>query len=408
MSDNYKTLYIRDNTGAICLKQLTAHGIYEGDSLRINLNGSWLDMSGTLSSLQIDSVDVSPSPTNKVVKLAVGKAHNPISVTLAQLNASASDVTYVTSVGGVVLPQSIYDGQLVEVSNVQFSYTNTGLFIPLNAAAAGIVYTTQPIFDCGAFNTIGLSLYVGTADFLYKNVPNTKSGSIIGAISFYNNLVQITPRSYNDLNFTQPRCGVDTLTANFVNCISGVTGTNFVTSVPGWSDINYKGYNYWIGTGASAPGFPSVTNQYGSAGVSGNVAWLISPPIQNSPTKNLNFKTATDTNTLFSTHPRQLSIWISTDFNGTNIGGPNHVNAHPATWTEITSAFPGIQNGSDTITPFNFTYANSNPVTLSSIPSVANILNGYTGTFYIGFRYVGQLATDSIQTYAIDNVIIKD
>src|ERR1700744_6572544 len=37
MTDNYKTLFIRDNTGSISLKQLTAHGIYEGDSLRINL-----------------------------------------------------------------------------------------------------------------------------------------------------------------------------------------------------------------------------------------------------------------------------------------------------------------------------------------------------------------------------------
>jgi len=407
MTDNYKTLYIRDNTGAICLKQLTAHGIYEGDSLRINLNGSWLDISGTLSSLQIDSVDVSPSPTNKVVKLAVGKEHHPINVTLAQLNAAASDVTYVTSVGSVVIPKSIYDGQLVEIDDVQFSFTDASYYIPLNAAAAGLVYTTHPIYDCGAFNTIGLSLYVGTADFLYKNVPNTKSGSIIGAISFYNNLVQITPRSYNDVNFTQARCGADTMTANFVNCISGVTGTSFAAAVPGWSDINYKGYNYWIGTGASAPGFPSVTNQYGSPGVSGNIAWLISPPIQNSPTKNLSFKTATDTNTMVSTHPRQLSVWISTDFNGTNIGGTVHPCPHPATWTEITSAFPNIQDGSTT-TPFSFSLANPTPVTLSSIPSVANILNGYTGTFYIGFRYVGQLTTDSIQTYAIDNVIIKN
>ncbi len=44
MTDNYKTLYLRDNTGCISLRQLTAHGVYPGDSLRINLNGSWLDL----------------------------------------------------------------------------------------------------------------------------------------------------------------------------------------------------------------------------------------------------------------------------------------------------------------------------------------------------------------------------
>jgi hypothetical protein len=409
MTDNYKTLYIRDNTGAICLKQLTAHGIYEGDSIRINLNGSWLDMSGSLSSLQIDSVDVSSSPTNKVVKIAVGKEHSPITVTIAQLTSAATTTTYVTPTGSVVLPQSMYDGQLVQINNVQFSYGDNGLFIPLNAGSTGLVYTTHPIYDCGAFNTIGLSLYVGTSDFLYKNVPNTKSGSIIGAISFYNNAVQITPRSFVDLTFTQDRCGVDTLTENFVNCISGVTGTTFAAAVPGWYDINYKGYNYWVGNGASAPGFPVASNQFGSAGVSGNVMWLISPPIQNSPTKNLSFRTGTAYPT--ATTPRQLSVWISTDFNGTNIGGPNHANPHPAaaTWTEITSAFPNIENGSSA-TAYYFTDALTGtqargPVTLSS---AASILNGYTGTFYIGFRYVGNLATDSTQTFAINNVVIKN
>ncbi|HXU28260.1 MAG TPA: DUF5689 domain-containing protein, partial [Bacteroidia bacterium] len=167
MTDNYKTLYIRDNTGAISLRQLTAHGIYEGDSLRINLNGSWLDMSGTLSSLQIDSVDVSPSPTNKVVKIAVGKEHNPVVVTLSQLNSSASNTIYSTPTGSVNLPLSVYDGQLVQVNDVQFAYTDT-FYIPLNTTAT---YTTHAIYDCGALNTIALSLYTGTADFLYKYVP---------------------------------------------------------------------------------------------------------------------------------------------------------------------------------------------------------------------------------------------
>jgi len=414
MTDNYKTLYIRDNTGAISLKQLTAHGIYEGDSLRINLNGSWLDMSGSLSSLQIDSVDVSSSPTNKVVKLAVGVQHNPVNVSIAQLNASASDITYSTPTGSVVLPQSMYDGELVQINDVQFSYTDNGLYIPLNASSAGLVYTTHAIYDCGGLNTIALSLYVGTTDFVNKPIPNTKSGSMIGAISFYNNLVQLTPRSYIDVNLTQPRCGIDTLTENFVNCVSGVSGTSFAAAVPGWYDINYSGYNYWTGNGASSPGFPSATNQYGTAGVSGNVIWLISPPIQNSPTKNLSFKTATAYPVI--PYPQQLSVWISTDFNGINIGGHNHpltTGQTQATWKEITSGFPNIQNGS-AATAFYFTDANSgtqivSPVTLSNITVAGgNPLVGYTGTFYIGFKYVGNLATDSTQTFAIDNVVIKD
>ncbi|HTA61382.1 MAG TPA: DUF5689 domain-containing protein [Bacteroidia bacterium] len=401
MTDNYKTLYIRDNTGAIALRQLTAHGIYEGDSLRINLKGSWLDMSGTLSSLQIDSVDVSSSPNNKVVKIAVGKEHSPMNVTLLQLNSAASDITYTTPTGSVVLPQSIYDGQLVEIDNVQFAYTDNSLFIPANAINTGLVYSTHAIYDCGALNTIGLSLYTGTADFLYKSVPNTKSGSIIGAISFYNNVVQITPRSYSDLKFTQDRCGVDTLTANFVNCTGGVTGSTFATAVPGWYDINYKGYNYWTGNGSNPPGgYPSATSYGGQGGPSGNVMWLISPPVQNNPTKNLNFQTAVSFAT--STHPQQLSVWVSTNFNSINIGGPNHpltTGQTQATWTEITSAFPNIVNSLPANT---FAFASPTPVMLSNyLPA------GYTGTFYIGFRYVGN-QIDSTQTFAINNVVIKN
>ncbi|HXU28227.1 MAG TPA: hypothetical protein VN698_13430, partial [Bacteroidia bacterium] len=72
-----------------------------------------------------------------------------------------------------------------------------------------------------------------------------------------------------------------------------------------------------------------------------------------------------------------------------------------------------IQNGTQS-TPFYFTDAVSgnqtiNPVMLSNITTNGpNPLVGYTGAFYIGFRYVGNLATDSITTYAIDNVVIKN
>ncbi len=394
MTDNYKTLYIRDNSGAISLRQLTAHGIFEGDSLRINLNGSTLDLSGVASSLQIDSVDVSSSPTNKIVKLAVGKQHPPINVSVLQLNNSASSTTFVTPTGTVVAPQSMYDGQLVQVNGVQFAYTDSTLFIPLNNPP---LYLNHALYDCGNINTINMSLYSGTYDFLYQKVPHTKSGSIIAAVTFYNGALQLTPRSFADINLTQPRCGVDTLTQNFASCIAS---SNFATALPGWYNVAEVGSLIWTGNGSFPGGYPAASNYQGQTR---NVMWLVSPPIQNSPTKNVNFQWSLNPYTS-SAKPRQLSVLISTNFNGININGLG-----AAHWTDVTSLFstlspwipPGINN--------YFFNANTNPVNLNSSAISNNPLAGYTGTFYIGFRYMGNNnSADSIQTFAIDNFALKN
>jgi hypothetical protein len=91
-----------------------------------------------------------------------------------------------------------------------------------------------------------------------------------------------------------------------------------------------------------------------------------------------------------------LSVLISTDFNGINTPGTSGT-AH---WMDITSSFPNIpvSNGSSS---FVFANASASPVMLTPY------LSGYTGTFYIGFRYTGNL-TDSIATYGIKDVTIKN
>ncbi|MFI5141620.1 MAG: DUF5689 domain-containing protein, partial [Bacteroidia bacterium] len=390
MTDNYKTLYIRDNTGSISLKQLTAHGIFEGDSLRINLNGSWLDLTGTLGSLQIDSVDVSSSPNNKVVKLAVGKIQSPVVLNIAQLNRSLNSITYPNN---TTIPLSKYDGEFVQVNDVQFSYADSGLFFPLVPSA---VYANHAVYDCGAVNTINFSLYTGTADFVNQKVPYTKSGSITGAISFYKGALQLTPRSFADVNLNQPRCGVDTLTQDFSTCNAGVTSaSNFATALPGWTNLPQIGSLIWSGNGGTpATSYVSATNQYGSP--TRNVMWLITPPIQNNnPNKNVAFQYSFSTTTS-TTKPRQLSVWISTNFNGYNFSGP-----HAATWTEITNLFSSLWSWTPPgVNSIPFVNANTTPVMLNQVPA----LNGYTGTYYIGFKYMGNNSTtDSTMAFAIDN-----
>jgi len=397
MTDNYKTLFMRDNTGSISLKQLTAHGIFEGDSLRVNLNGAWLDLSGPASSLQIDSVDVSSSPTNKVVKLANGKEHNPVTVSIAQLNQSASSVSYSTPTGISLLPVSMYDGELVQINNIQFAFTDSLYFVPpINTP----LFVNHPLYDCGAYNSITMSLFSGTTDFLNQKVPHTKSGSIIAAVTFYNGALQLTPRSFKDITFTQSRCGVDTLTQSFNNP-SFVNQATFTSALfPGWVDIKQTGAGTsidWQGTVSSTTpsyNFPSATAHLSFTNPNPrNVVWLISPPIQNSPTKNLTFQSATAYN---AAGKNQLSILISTNFNGVNFPSPSGA----ATWVDVTSLF-----NISTVGPINtFTFFNAGTVMLNS---AASNLAGYTGTFYIGFRFSGN-QVDSTASYAIKDVSIKN
>ena len=399
MTDNYKTLYLRDQTGAISLKQLTAHGIFAGDSLRVNLNGSTLDLSGTAGSLQIDSVDVSNSPTNKVVKLAVGKYVAPLVVSIAQLNQSVSNTTYNSPTGNFFVPNSQYDAQMVIINDAQFSFVDTGNFIPPNT---GALFFNHSLFDCGGLNSINISLYGGTADFLNQRVPNNKSGSIIAAVSFYNDKLQLTPRSFADLNFNQPRCGMQTLTQTFDTVAFGTGATLSSALFPGWVTQRQVGYSqFWQGASSGPVNFPSVSLQYSTD--SRNVVWLISPPIQNSPTKNLSFQSFTSYNTVGK---NLLSVLISTDYNGYNLGGVSGVQiGSQAHWTDITNAFVFTTSGSSNV----WSFLPSGKAYLNTTNASTLIPANYTGTFYIGFRYTGvKSIADSSASYGINNVMINN
>ena len=409
MTDNYKTLYIRDQTGAICLKQLTAHGIYAGDSIRINLNESTLDLSGTASSLQIDSVDVSDSPTCKVVKLAVGRPTPPITVSIYQLLESASAASYTGSTGSFFVPNSIYDGQLVQINDIQFSLTDLYVTGGLTyyIGNTGATYYNHNLFDCGNIHTLQMSLYSGTTDFENQLVPYNNSGSIVGAISFYNNALQITPRSFADVNFNQPRCGLQTLNQLF-DTVAFQSGATFSSAVfPGWTYPKPVGTSvYWEAASSGSTIFPyaSVTPYSTDAR---NVVWLITPPIQYSSTKNINFQTATAYNT--TTANTELSVLISTDYNGYNLtaGSGGGAQAH---WTDITSSFNISTNGASN----SWNLYNASPVfpigvSLSSTNANTLFPSNYVGAFYVGFKYTGVISNpDSAAGYGVGNILIKN
>ena len=95
----YKNVYVTDGSSGLNLRLKNSGGLYEGDSIRINLNGTILsEYNGVL---QLDSVDVDLN----IVKLATNVTVTPVSVTVDDVIANPD-----------------LQSRLVKLSNVEFLY----------------------------------------------------------------------------------------------------------------------------------------------------------------------------------------------------------------------------------------------------------------------------------------------
>jgi hypothetical protein len=103
--------------------------------------------------------------------------------------------------------------------------------------------------------------------------------------------------------------------------------------------------------------------------------WLITPGIDLTTIDTLSFRSSW----AFFVH-NGLSVWISTDFNGSNFG--------TATWTQLICTLAVQADG-------QYTWVPSGNVPLTS----------FNGTAHIGFKYVGD-GTTNTTTWRIDDVVI--
>jgi hypothetical protein len=78
-----------------------------------------------------------------------------------------------------------------------------------------------------------------------------------------------------------------------------------------------------------------------------------------------------------------LTVWISSDFNGSDVTGAN--------WQQLS---PTIATSADT--EFSF------------IPSGNVDLSGFSGTVRVGFKYVGSGPGGQTTSWRIDNVKVED
>jgi hypothetical protein len=260
---------------------------------------------------------------------------------------------------------------LIRLTNVQFVNASSG--VPF-ANAAGLQSINHFLESCDTDGQIILRSS-GYADFANELTP-TGSGTITAIYSVFRDDQQLFIRNPSDVQFNQDRCGgggtggvVDSINENFN---SGTANQD--VNLAGWRNVAVKGTRLWrfqefnSNIYAQATAFNDTNPEM--------EAWLITPPINLNVAQTLNFESATS----FYVHDG-LSVWISTDFNGINVG--------TATWTQLSA---NLANGFS---------GNNNWVASGNID-----LSAYSGTGYIGFRHIGN-PNNGTSSYRIDNVVVQ-
>ena len=286
----YKEAFIQDASGAIKLSFSSACGLYIGDSIRLNINGTVLNDYGSL--IQVDQID----PYTNVVKIATEKFIEPEPFTLQQLNTTT------------------HQSKLIKIDNVEFSGSDIGMTY---ADGVNLTTTNRNLTDCDG-NTI-LVRTSGYANFAKDTIPNG-NGSIIGIMSIYNSDIQLYIRDINEVDFSGERCtgGVPILSKNFDDedvLSGGWTMENVSGSINWTTSTDYVEYGIAYG---------KITNEQQQLSCE---TWLISPSVDLSSTTNpkLSFY-----NTTFSANST-LEVLISNNYSG---GDPTL-----ATWATLSPTY---------------------------------------------------------------------
>lgn len=264
---------------------------------------------------------------------------------------------------------------LIQIKDVQFATSDT------NRTFADAVTKTaynRTLEDCDKKNVLVRTS--GFAAFAGAKLPKG-GGTFTGVLSIYRSDLQFLIRDPADLNMTGPRCIFNPCAGTVITEVqtlneSFTTGSNNADiSLSGWTNKAVKGSRKWIYKLFEGNVYAQSTAFNDSAPEM--ESWLITPGIKLSAPKVLTFETAM----AFWTHDG-LSVWISNNF----VCDPTL-----ATWQPLTCR---LATKTDTEHTF--------------IPSGTIDLSGYSGTVFIGFKYVGSNSQVKTSTYRVDNVIVKN
>lgn len=292
MSGNlYKNVYIGDANAGINVRLLTSGGLYEGDSIRINLNGTVLSSYNGM--LQLDSVDVDKN----IVKQATNVSVTPITVTIDQIIADPS-----------------LQARLVKLENVEFKNTDVGSTF---ADAVNQQSANKTIVDCGGSEV--LLRTSGYATFAGEIVPGG-NGSIIAVVGQYNTDKQLYLRRTADISLPNSSCQ-PTIYAQ-----KDFEDQNITSG--GWTVQMVNGSINWTtnGVGAQYGSYYGQISNYVGATNYACESWLISPALNLSGATSPTFSFFNAFN--YTGDP--LTVWVSTNYDG--VSSPS-----TATWTQLSA-----------------------------------------------------------------------
>jgi hypothetical protein len=307
----YKNVYVTDGQSGLNVRITASGGLYEGDSIRINLNGAILSEYNGI--LQLDSVDVNKS----VVKLKSGNHVTPVDVTMAQ-----------------VLTDPSLESRLVRISNVEFSYMDVGNTF---ADATNQLSKNITLLECSGSSIIMRTS--GYSKFAGETVP-AGNGTVTAILGRYNADLQLYLRRTTDIVLPNPSCQPTVYASkNFEdqNITSGGWSVQLVNGSVSWT-ANTQGAVF-----GSAYG--QISNYIGGAN-SACETWLISPTMNltgaTAPT--LSFQNA------YNYAGTPLSVWVSTNYDG--FSAPS-----TATWVQIsptlsTGAWSWVSSGDISLLSF--------------------------------------------------------
>ncbi len=365
----YKTIVIEDSTAGISIR-LDVGGFYGtypvGRNLYVKCKGLILGDYGGLIQLggYIDNSSGTPTaatiPSNLVSKhFFPGKWNQqrpPAVVTIAELKANRNK----------------WQNRLIQINDVEFIPGDTN---QVWADVVNQVSKNRTFQECGGTDQ-AIVRTSSFADFAGTKTPN-KNGSLVGIFTIFNSDNQIVIRDLNDVALmTNNYCGDGPGPGAVSEGFDYITTPGNAVSIPGWLNVAVQGNKVWLGKTFNTEKFAEATAFQSS--LPNMETWLITPSFDISAgADTLSFKSQL----AFYKHDG-LTVWISTNFTGLA------ADISTATWTQLTFTRPPNSP--------NYVWTKSGDISLT----------GFTGTAYIGFKYMGD-GTNNTTTYRVDNVRVR-
>ncbi len=324
---------VQDVNGAgIVIRFDTPHTLALGDEVEVDVSGASITEFQGLMQLNLSN--------SRARKIGQGTLPQPKLRTVAQILAEFEEL----------------ESQLVRIENTTISRTSgntySGVATVRDASGTIDLYTTS--YAAFASTPIATGEVQITAIVSQGGNQNSR---------------QISIRNLGDITGGTNPGGDDDINQTFTGLPNDVD-----LALAGWKNIAEIGSRVWRGRIFSGNGYAQAT-AFNSADPA-NVTWMITPPVVLDAPRVLSFESA-----YFAWRHDGLEVFVSNDFNGTNVGN--------ATWTKLPAR---VATQTDTENDF--------------IPSGEIDLSGFSGTIHIAFRYSGTAAAQTT-TYRVDNVVVK-